>query len=152
MVRFGRIDTRLPRWLVGAGFVLLAAGAFFARGCWEQSRRESPVDMRAVIEQRADSLDAALVALGDALNAGHGGPADVRAAFRAARAQYKRVEGILEFYAPALAAAFNSRRQEVDDDDAPPPSTLAAAGFPALETLVWPNVEPHNSVAAQKIV
>ncbi|HEV8410281.1 MAG TPA: cytochrome c peroxidase [Gemmatimonadaceae bacterium] len=108
--------------------------------------------MRAVIERRADSLDAALAALGAALSARGYAPLDVRKSFRESRAQYKRVEGILEFYAPALAAAFNSRRQEVDDDDAPPPSTLAAAGFPALETLVWPSVAPRDADAAQKIV
>ncbi len=107
--------------------------------------------MRAVIEHRADSLDAALAALDSALKSG-GGSTDVRPAFRLARAQYKRIEGILEFYAPALAAAFNSRRQEVDDEDAPPPSTLAAAGFPALEPLVWPTVARQNVDAAKKIV
>ena len=57
-----------------------------------------------------------------------------------ARATTSTSRRVVEFYAPALAAAFNSRRQEVDDDDAPPPSTLAAQGFPALETLLWPRL------------
>jgi cytochrome c peroxidase len=111
--------------------------------------------MRRAIEARADSLDSALAALSDALRGSTPSPGarrDVRPAFRAARAQYKRVEGVLEFYAPALAAAFNSRRQEVDDDDAPPPGTLAAAGFPALETLLWPTVTANDADSARRIV
>ncbi len=71
---------------------------------------------------------------------------------RLERAQYKRIEGVLEFYAPALAAAFNSRRQEVDDEDAPPPGTLAASGFPALETLVWPTAPAATVDSARNIV
>ena len=111
--------------------------------------------MRAVVEARADSLDAALASLDTALAgpaSSRGAALDVRAEFRAARAQYKRVEGIVEFYAPALAAAFNSRRQEVDDDDAPPPGTLAPAGFPALETIAWPSVALPNAAAARTII
>lgn len=111
--------------------------------------------MRTAVELRADSLDAALASLSSALARSDSAPRgerDVRAEFRSARAQYKRVEGILEFYAPALAAAFNSRRQEVDDDDAPPPGTLAPAGFPALETLAWPTVVPDSVRAAIRVV
>jgi len=112
--------------------------------------------MRAAIERGADSLDTALTALGNALQgpapAQPGEARNVRPAFRLARARYKRVEGVLEFYAPALAAAFNSRRSEVDDDDAPPPGTLAAAGFPALEPLVWPTVAARDTAAALRIL
>jgi cytochrome c peroxidase len=92
---------------------------------------------------QADSLDSSLVDLRRALitaprGAPRGEPAPmVRDGFRRARAQYKHLEGVVEFYAPALAAAFNSRRQEVDDEDAPPPSFLAPSGFPALESLLW---------------
>src|SRR5581483_6214432 len=86
-----------------------------------------------------DSLDASLAALGSTLSAA---PAisneRIHAAFARSRAQFKHVEPIVEFYAPALAAALNSRRQEVDDDDQPPPSTLAPSGFPALERALWP--------------
>jgi cytochrome c peroxidase len=57
--------------------------------------------------------------------------------FVAARRRYKPLEGVVEFYAPSLAAALNGRRQEVDDDDAPPPAMLAAAGFPAIEAALF---------------
>ena len=75
----------------------------------------------------------------------------VRAAFVDARTRFKHIEGVVEFYAPALAASLNSRRQEVDDDDAPPPSTLAPGGFPALEPIVWPAVD-RDSVARARIL
>jgi cytochrome c peroxidase len=136
---------------------MLAAIAFLARDCWSgrSAGGTHGTPMRVAIEAHADSLDAALVALSAALHRSASEPAaavDVRAAFRRARAQYKRVEGALEFYAPALAAAFNSRRQEVDDEDAPPPGTLAASGFPALETLVWPVAPAATIDSARGIV
>jgi cytochrome c peroxidase len=152
-----RAPTRFPRWIVGTGCVLLAAIAFFAGDC-RNPRPSGDAQggaMRAVIEARADSLDAALIALGAALHRSPSDPAaavDVRTEFRQARAQYKRIEGVLEFYAPALAAAFNSRRQEVDDEDAPPPGTLVASGFPALETLVWPTAPAITVDSARNIV
>jgi len=102
-------------------------------------------DVRRLVLAQVDSLDTSLAALRGALSATAGSPsADgpppaVRVAFRRARAQYKHLEAVVEFYAPALAAAFNSRRQEVDDDDAPPPSLLAPSGFPVLESLFWPS-------------
>lgn len=80
-----------------------------------------------------------------------GGEPRIRSVFRTARGRYKRLEGAVEFYAPALAAAFNSRRQEVDDDDAPPPSTLSPTGFPALETILWPHREPNLADSARHI-
>ena len=61
------------------------------------------------------------------------------------------LEGVAEFYAPALAASLNSRRQEVDDDDAPPPSSLAPGGFPALEPLVWPGIA-RDSVPRARVL
>lgn len=112
-------------------------------GRGESRRGEIGDDVRRIVLAQADSLDSALTSLQRSLAAAApapagGGPApSVRDAFRRARAQYKHLEGVVEFYAPALAAAFNSRRQEVDDDDAPPPSLLAPSGFPALESLLW---------------
>ena len=105
-------------------------------------------DVRRLVLAQADSLDGSLAALRVVLSAekdaptSDGPPPAVRLAFRRARAQYKHLEGVIEFYAPALAAAFNSRRQEVDDDDAPPPSLLSPSGFPALESLLWPGEAP----------
>ncbi len=132
------------------GAVLAAAVlAFGGVGVWRSvAHQETPPDgtggdVRRLVMSQADSLDAFLTALSRTLSATRsqwpaGKPAPpVRDAFRRARAQYKHLEGIVEFYAPALAAAFNSRRQEVDDEDAPPPSFLAPSGFPALEALLW---------------
>jgi cytochrome c peroxidase len=110
--------------------------------------------VRASLDRSADSLDHALVALDASLASARGKTSTnaVQSAFRIARTRYKHIEGALEFYAPALAAAFNSRRQEVDDDDAPPPATLAASGFPALETLLWPTFDAALTDSARKII
>ncbi len=153
-----RLARRSPweKALVGAGLVILAlltvAIAPAAR------RPPAPFtgdDVRAIVASDADSLDAALTILDSALKAANDNPArapGVQSAFRLTRARYKHVEGILEYYAPALAAALNSRRQEVDDDDAPPPSTLAASGFPALEDVLLPAVARANIDSARRLV
>lgn len=134
-------------WLAGAG--LVGAGLLAVAVVAFKPPSPSPGDdVRRVLIASADSLDAALAELGTSIVAG----ADVRVQFRAARAQYKRIEPALEFYAPALAATFNSRRQEVDDEDAPPPSTLGPSGFPALEDFVWPAVVAGRADSARKVV
>jgi cytochrome c peroxidase len=130
--------------------VTVAIGAHASRVPGSSAGR----DVRGVITTEADSLDAALRALSAALVDVRGNAADtarVRVAFAATRARYKHLEGIVEYYAPALAAALNSRRQEVDDDDAPPPSTIAASGFPALETLLWPALAPQYADSARRL-
>ncbi len=122
---------------------VLALGSAGIVACRASRRGDAGDDVRRLVLAQADSLDSSLVQLRRAfLTAPRGSPNGepapvVRDVFRHARAQYKHLEGVVEFYAPALAAAFNSRRQEVDDEDAPPPSFLAASGFPALESLLW---------------
>ena len=106
------------------------------------------VVVRRTLSEQIDSLDLSLRDLDTALASGS---KNIPLVFRLARRQYKRMEGAIEFYAPALAAAFNSRRQEVDDDDAPPPSTLAASGFPALEVLLGPS-RVANPDSARRIL
>lgn len=98
----------------------------------------------AYLERNADSLDASLVALASAAQLLRAAPTNdsasvdrVRAVFLQSRTHYKHLEAVIEFYAPSLAAALNSRRQEVDDDDAPPPSSLAPSGYPAIEAMLW---------------
>ncbi|HEY2165366.1 MAG TPA: hypothetical protein VGH04_15320, partial [Gemmatimonadaceae bacterium] len=89
----------------------------------ESTRVFDGEDVRRLVRAQADSLDSSLAALRDVLSTTAGSPSvdgpppPVRTAFRDARAQYKHLDAVVEFYAPALAAAFNSRRQEVDDDD-----------------------------------
>ena len=100
--------------------VLLAAGEF--------DRAEAQFN---ALPDTADS-SAALGSI--ALHKGDSAAARrIRKAFRESRARYKRVEGFVEYYAPALAAALNSRRQEVDDDDAPPPSNVTVPP-PSMKT------------------
>jgi len=134
--------SRRGAWMAAA---VLAFGGIGFAARRQTTRAFDGGDVRRLVIAQADSLDASLAALRDALSTASGSsnvggpPPGVRLAFRRARAQYKHVEGVVEFYAPALAAAFNSRRQEVDDDDAPPPSLLAPSGFPVLESLLWPS-------------
>jgi cytochrome c peroxidase len=137
-----RWASRRGAWMAAA---VLAFGGIGFAAPRQTTRAFDGSDVRRLVIAQADSLDASLAALRDALSTASGSssvdgpPPGVRLAFRRARAQYKHVEGVVEFYAPALAAAFNSRRQEVDDDDAPPPSLLAPSGFPVLESLLWPS-------------
>jgi len=143
--------------LVAAVVVAAAGGATVGGNVARpvDARAVAAEDVRAFLARDADSLAASLAALSAALRDAARDSANLRAVlpeFRVARARYKRVEGALELYAPALAAAFNSRRQEVDDDDAPPPSTLAPSGFPALENLMWPRLDPSNADSARAIV
>jgi cytochrome c peroxidase len=126
--------------VVGAGLAAFGIAGFLLGADRHRAPTRPPGDdVRAVVIAGADSLDASLVALSRALASGESNLAGARRvdlALRSTRARYKRMEGALEYYAPALAAAMNSRRQEVDDDDAPPPSTLLASGFPALEDVL----------------
>ncbi len=140
------------RGAVLAAAVLAFGGVGFTRSMPHHSapRADTGAAVRRLVMAQADSLDAYLTALRRVLAAaekasdwrGEAPPPAVRDAFRHSRAQYKHLEGVVEFYAPALAAAFNSRRQEVDDEDAPPPSFLAPSGFPALETVLWRQGSP----------
>ncbi|MDB4874495.1 MAG: cytochrome-c peroxidase [Gemmatimonadetes bacterium] len=135
--------------LVGLCVAASIVGAAIRRGPNSAPSATLGDDVRHWIARDADSLDAAIVQLGVALG---DTTVDVRPAFRLARARYKRLEGVVEFYAPALAAAFNSRRMEVDDDDAPPPSSIAANGFPALEDLLWPTLIAARRDSARRLV
>ncbi len=152
---FRRWAARRSPWLVGAGLAVFGLGALVAADARHTPAAATGDDVRAVIIGDADSLDAALVALSAALAAGPddvAGARRIRAALRLTRARYKRVEGVVEFYAPALAAALNSRRQEVDDDDAPPPSTISTSGFPALERMLPPAMSRADADSARRLV
>ena len=133
-------QVRVPRSLRACPFVLIAG---FAHG--DVPSPTGADETRRAITAEVDSLGASLAELDRVVRAGDAPTVrtpSVHGAFRAARAHYKRIEDVLEFYAPSLAAAFNSRRQEVDDDDAPPPSTLAPSGFPVLEGLLFRHRAP----------
>lgn len=140
--------------MIAVSFIMVALGLASATRI-RAADASDPVAVRALLFAQADSLDESLTSLAAALRSYARGSRDesaARSALSRARAGYKHLEGPLEFYAPALAAAFNSRRQEVDDDDAPPPATLAAAGFPALEKLLWPALGRGVADSAARIV
>jgi cytochrome c peroxidase len=135
--RRGRISVRAGVALVAVG---LLAAAGFARRARPADRVSGAMIAQRVIDRDLDSLDGALDALARALaNSDDPDPkmGAARVALRGARMRYKRLEGVVEFYSPALAAALNSRRQEVDDEDAPPPSVVGARGFPVLEDVIF---------------
>jgi cytochrome c peroxidase len=137
---------------VGAGAMRSLSG----RASREHARRDGP---RQWLARGSDSLDASLARLGAAVEASSNAGVDageterrLRLAFIDARARFKHIEGVVEFYAPAIAASLNSRRQEVDDDDAPPPSALAPGGFPALEPLVWPAISRDSAEKVRVLI
>ncbi len=141
--------------MVAAALVFIAGAAasvIAARATPPRAAIVAP-EVKAMFSADIDSLDAALAALDSTL--GRSSPASderIHAGFVRARTRYKHLESIVEFYAPALAAALNSRRQEVDDDDQPPPSTLAPSGFPALERSLFPTVVRDSVAAARQTV
>ena len=144
----------VSRRAVATALAVAACAGLVSAAQFRSTRPANPDAVRAELRSETDSLDQSLVRLASALRAftRDADEPGVRAAFRAARIRFKRTEGAMEFYAPALAAAFNARRQEVDDDDAPPPSMLAASGFPALERLLWPRVDRGTVDSAARIV
>jgi cytochrome c peroxidase len=153
--------TRRSRSIAVAGIVIATFGMLGgarwvgARETRDARLTRSSGEVQRFIERDAELLDGSLVLLRQALGAPQQDTAAtqrVRAAYRATRAHYKRLGAVAEFYAPAVAAALNSRRQEVDDDDAPPPSTLSAGGFPALDTLVWPTVAQGKADVARRLI
>lgn len=146
----GRLRGRTRRAavvLTGAVVIAIAAvGASAARRLRPDSdgsrTANAEVDAKQWLAAGTDSLDAALISLAAASASGRGGAVEgddreLRRAFHRSRHAYKRIEALSEFYASSLAAALNSRRQEVDDDDAPPPRTLAPAGFPLIEQMLY---------------
>lgn len=138
--------------LIGAGVAAVALAIGAARAARYESPHPALDDVRKLISADVDSLDQSLAGLQSILGSGRPDSARIRFAFRTARQRYKHLEAVAEFYAPALAAAFNSRRQEVDDDDAPPPATLSPSGFPALETVVFVPTSTIDTDSARRIV
>ena len=136
---------RRRRSIAGGAAALVAAGVVLvaARAAWTST---APTSAQQVIERNLTLFDAALDSLARA------SPSRTGEALRTARMRYKRIEGVAEFYAPAPAAALNSRRQEVDDEDAPPPSTFGPRGFPAIETVLAAGVHVNSEPDLASIV
>lgn len=142
----------VTRWSPLIVFACMAVGGLGVAMAASSKPSNQGGDVKTLVAAESDSLDNALLVLGNAIGDAKVARAEVLSAFRDARSHYKHLEGIVEFYAPALAAAFNSRRQEVDDDDAPPPSTLGPSGFPALEAVLWPTLKDTKRDSARRIV
>jgi cytochrome c peroxidase len=110
------------------GAVVLAVAAIVAIAS------AAPHRGRLVWDQGLDALAATLRDLETAL--ARADSAGARSAFRAARRDYKRIEGLLYFHSPILTADINSPR--IDDDDAPNPLPLATPiGFQVIESALF---------------
>ena len=94
---------------------------------------------RIVFEQQLDSLARALAVLDTSL-AQHS-PAPQRAAFRAARAAYRRAECLLAVYGPTFAAELNGPLPETSED-LPAGPLGAPAGFQILEAVLFGGESP----------
>ena len=117
--------------------------------------RAAPDDYpRARVRRDADALVGAVARVDRALQRDPLGPATAAAVHDAvvdARLQYKRLEGLVEFYAPALAAKFDSRFFDFDDEDKPPAGQAVPTGFPPVEQLTIPLL-PDSIAAARRAV
>ncbi len=90
--------------------------------------------LRTVLEQELDRLDAALVTLGSPRTIAS--RALTRRAFRQARREYKQAEGMVEFYASPLVTALNGPGT-AENDDEPTDGRIVLRGFPLLEPVVF---------------
>lgn len=118
------------------------------------SCRTAPPDdyPRARVSRDADALVAAVRRIDRALAAEPTqAAAAVREAVIDARVRYKRLEGLVEFYAPVLAAKFDSRFFDFDDDDKPPADQVVPSGFPAVENLAIPLLPDSIAVARRAV-
>lgn len=86
----------------------------------------------ALIDRSLDTLDGRLVELKTAATSG----GDQRAAFRAARSAYKRIEALLTAYGPSAADALNSNEAMAFDDDIADGHKVPR-GFQVLEPMVF---------------
>ncbi|GJG89125.1 cytochrome-c peroxidase [Gemmatimonadetes bacterium T265] len=87
--------------------------------------------LRGRVAGGLDTLDAALARLARAA-----APAARRAAYRDARHAYKRLEGVLAYFAPPVAAALDGTEAEEGDDN-PDAGRVVAHGFARLEAHVF---------------
>lgn len=91
---------------------------------------------RSIYDRGLDSLDARLRALAVAIE--HSDSAAGIAAFRGARAAYKRIEGLLETYARGHAGRLNGPMPEREDGSG---LLGAPAGFQIIEAAIFPEGE-----------
>ncbi len=88
----------------------------------------------------ADSLETAAARL--ERDAARGSLEDVRHAFHAARAAYKHIEVLAEYYAPQTAQAVNGPALERSGDE-PPYAIQPPTGFQVIEEALFPDAVPE---------
>ena len=105
--------------------------------------------VQAMARAHFDSLDASLARLegaARALSSHPGDTAPVRVAFEESRRLYKRMEFIIETFAPTAAWEMNGPAlPEVDDQEADRP-LREPQGFQVLEELIFPAVDPDACI------
>jgi cytochrome c peroxidase len=89
--------------------------------------------LRVAFEEGLDSLAVALDSLGAV--SGSGDHARLASSFREARGRYKRVEGLLEYFAPSVAGLLNGPLPD-GDGDAPPRALGAPAAFQRIASAI----------------
>jgi len=132
-----------------AGVALAAIVAGLAARAWLGSRSEETAAehfrplpssaARVAFEQGLDTLVGTLDALATALRRGTSGSR--RAAFRAARRAYKRVEAPLALYGPTVVAELNGPLPE-ESEDRPAGPLGAPAGFQIIEAALFSGDSP----------
>jgi cytochrome c peroxidase len=118
--------------------VVIAPVAGFALGCGDSAghiRARAATPARVTFERGLDSLADELERLSIAIDRPERDRA--RLAFRDARAQYKRVEALLNAYASGITAALNGPL-ETGSDDRPAGPLGAPAGFQIVEAAIFP--------------
>jgi cytochrome c peroxidase len=129
----------LPALLLVA--VLFAGLAIRARApSPPQPLRISPELLQRSYLRGLDSLDQALLALLDLPR--HPDPLAAQAAFRRARAAYKRIEYRIDFDDRALATTFNGPPLPRPDED-DPATILAPTGLQVIEEVLFPRPVPE---------
>jgi cytochrome c peroxidase len=133
--------------------VVLAVGARQVR--WHSDAADGHIRprpataARRVFEGELDSLGLALETLGSHVRTGD--IASSRAAFRAARIAYRRVECLLAVYAPVVAAELNGPLPETGEDR--PAGPLGApAGFQIVEAHLFGGAPSPGRDSAQATV
>ncbi len=98
--------------------------------------------LRARVAGRLAELDAALARLERADT-----PAGRRAAYRDARTEYKRLEGVLAYFAPPVAAALDGTEADEGDDN-PDAGRVVTHGFPRVAPHVFGRPDAARTAAA----
>lgn len=106
--------------------------------------------LRVVLEQGLDRLDADLNTLAEPSTMASRLAA--RRAFRQARQDYKRIEGLVEFYATPLVVALTGM-ETTENDDEPTDGRVVLRGFPLLEQALFTpsgHASPHATLPIVK--